>query len=226
MIKALIFDMDGVLIDSEIMYQKWVFNFLKQENLSYPLYSYQKKIGTTASIFDDIEKYNEGCNSLELKGKFTKYWKSQKIDYLDIFPNILIEQLEWLKKKKIKMAISSSSPMDTINEVVTTCKIESYFDCLISGRDLPESKPNPTIFLKASEQLRIPVEECLVIEDSYNGIKAGKRANMKVLAIKDKRFSQDVSLADDVIYDIKYLRQEVTGEIWNINKFFDVFREY
>ncbi|HCD9035711.1 HAD-IA family hydrolase, partial [Enterococcus faecium] len=135
--------------------------------------------------------------------------KSQKIDYLDIFPNILIEQLEWLKKKKIKMAIASSSPMDTINEVVTTCKIESYFDCLISGRDLPESKPNPTIFLKASEQLRIPVEECLVIEDSYNGIKAGKRANMKVLAIKDKRFSQDVSLADDVIYDIKYLRQEV-----------------
>ncbi|HCK0663014.1 TPA: HAD-IA family hydrolase, partial [Enterococcus faecium] len=132
-----------------------------------------------------------------------------KIDYLDIFPNILIEQLEWLKKKKIKMAIASSSPMDTINEVVTTCKIESYFDCLISGRDLPESKPNPTIFLKASEQLRIPVEECLVIEDSYNGIKAGKRANMKVLAIKDKRFSQDVSLADDVIYDIKYLRQEV-----------------
>ncbi|HAP9514226.1 TPA: HAD-IA family hydrolase, partial [Enterococcus faecium] len=127
----------------------------------------------------------------------------------DIFPNILIEQLEWLKKKKIKMAIASSSPMDTINEVVTTCKIESYFDCLISGRDLPESKPNPTIFLKASEQLRIPVEECLVIEDSYNGIKAGKRANMKVLAIKDKRFSQDVSLADDVIYDIKYLRQEV-----------------
>ncbi|WP_306394610.1 HAD family hydrolase, partial [Enterococcus faecium] len=126
----------------------------------------------------------------------------------DIFPNILIEQLEWLKKKKIKMAIASSSPMDTINEVVTTCKIESYFDCLISGRDLPESKPNPTIFLKASEQLRIPVEECLVIEDSYNGIKAGKRANMKVLAIKDKRFSQDVSLADDVIYDIKYLRQE------------------
>ncbi|HFM5758109.1 TPA: HAD family hydrolase, partial [Enterococcus faecium] len=126
-----------------------------------------------------------------------------------IFPNILIEQLEWLKKKKIKMAIASSSPMDTINEVVTTCKIESYFDCLISGRDLPESKPNPTIFLKASEQLRIPVEECLVIEDSYNGIKAGKRANMKVLAIKDKRFSQDVSLADDVIYDIKYLRQEV-----------------
>ncbi|BDP56043.1 hypothetical protein EfmJHP36_05220 [Enterococcus faecium] len=95
------------------------------------------------------------------------------------------------------MAIASSSPMDTINEVVTTCKIESYFDCLISGRDLPESKPNPTIFLKASEQLRIPVEECLVIEDSYNGIKAGKRANMKVLAIKDKRFSQDVSLADD-----------------------------
>ncbi|BDP71516.1 hypothetical protein EfmAA94_26890 [Enterococcus faecium] len=128
---------------------------------------------------------------------------------MDIFPNILIEQLEWLKKKKIKMAIASSSPMDTINEVVTTCKIESYFDCLISGRDLPESKPNPTIFLKASEQLRIPVEECLVIEDSYNGIKAGKRANMKVLAIKDKRFSQDVSLADDVIYDIKYLRQEV-----------------
>lgn len=99
--------------------------------------------------------------------------------------------------------------METINEVVTTCKIESYFDCLISGRDLPESKPNPTIFLKASEQLGISVEECLVIEDSCNGIKAGKRANMKVLAVKDHRFSQDVSLADDVIYNIKYLRQEL-----------------
>lgn len=209
MIKGIIFDMDGVLIDSEIVYQKWMFDFLKEEQLNYPKSAYQKKIGTTLSVFDDLEKYNEDCNIAELREKFLVYWQSKKMDYKNIFFSSLINQLKWLKNKNIKMAIASSSPLETINEVMTVCEIKSYFDCVISGRNLPESKPNPAIFLQAAKKLGISAYECLVVEDSYNGILAGKRARMKVLAIKDTRFYHDVSLADDVIFDIKGLQEEL-----------------
>ncbi|BDP59379.1 hypothetical protein EfmJHP38_03170 [Enterococcus faecium] len=74
---------------------------------------------------------------------------------------------------------------------------------------MPESKPNPTIFLKASEQLRIPVEECLVIEDSYNKIQTVDKSCSKLVTRAWNSFLSTSFRADDVIYDIKYLRQEV-----------------
>jgi beta-phosphoglucomutase-like phosphatase (HAD superfamily) len=207
--KAIIFDMDGVLIDSEIIYQEWMFQFLRSHEVVYPVRNYQQKIGTTQSVFDDLEMYNKGINIINLKKQFEDYWISRKLDFSSIFPMSLKEQLKWFKNTGFSLAIASSSPLETIKDMTKSCDIQSYFNYIISGRSLVESKPHPEIFLRAAEGLGVLPSECFVVEDSHHGVLAGKSAGMEVIAIADKRFNQDLSDADYLIESIGSLKEVI-----------------
>jgi beta-phosphoglucomutase-like phosphatase (HAD superfamily) len=209
MLRAVIFDMDGVLINSEIIYQKWVYQFLNENHLEYPISKYQNKIGSAKSIFDDLSEFNSDISVLKLRESFLEFWKKKRLDYGTIFNYSLVEQFKWFKNNGLKLAIASSSPMSSINEMVKTCEIESFFDIKLSGRAFLESKPNPELFLCTASRLNVVPEECVVVEDSYNGILAGKRAGMTVIAVKDKYFSQDISSADEIIESIEYLQNKI-----------------
>ncbi|MFR6673779.1 MAG: HAD family hydrolase [Enterococcus avium] len=210
--RAIIFDMDGVLIDSEIVYQEWVFEFLEENQFYYPLAKYQQKIGTTFSIFDDFEDYNKAVDIDSVRKNFQLFCRKKKLDYPAIFSKSIKNQLDWMSKNEFLLAIASSSPLYAIKEMVKSCGIEEYFSCMISGRDLSESKPNPAIYLKAAKELRVSPAQCYVIEDSYNGILAGKRAGMEVIAIEDQRFSHDLTMANCIIPTIDLLKETIESK--------------
>ncbi|MNE54182.1 2-deoxyglucose-6-phosphate phosphatase [compost metagenome] len=111
-----------------------------------------------------------------------------------------------LHKNGIQLIVASSSEMAIINKVFKRFDLDQYFTHKVSGEDFPESKPNPAIFLKAASYSKAPIEECLIIEDSTNGIKAAKAAGIYCIAYKSEGVdSQDQSLADLIVYDYKDL---------------------
>jgi HAD superfamily hydrolase (TIGR01509 family) len=114
----------------------------------------------------------------------------------------------------MQLVVASSSEMEIINKVFERFDLDQYFTHKVSGNDFPESKPNPAIFLKAAELAQTPVENCIVIEDSTNGIKAAKAAGIYCIAYKSEGVdNQDQSLADTVIYDYRELNYQIIKSI-------------
>ncbi|TGK49745.1 HAD family hydrolase [Leptospira bouyouniensis] len=201
-----IFDMDGVILDSEKIYldmnQKW----FHELGINLPIHIHQNYVGISAKIFwnflksefklkDDIEYYIE----LEKELKF------KTLSSLDLKPTeYLIDFLDFLKMKHCKIALASSSLRKNINLILSKLKISEYFDFIISGEDVVLGKPNPDIFLKVSEYFECNVDHCVVIEDSTNGIKAAKAANMFCIAYYNPNSgNQDLTQADLIINNFR-----------------------
>ncbi len=198
-LKAVLFDMDGVLIDSEIVYLNRIYSkispkykFLSKEDL-YPIVGMDDK---RTRIF----LHNITCEPLDNEA-FDIYMQDilkdiQIAEYKDVLnPGVLVT-LEFLKKGNFKVALASSSKMRIIKEVLKQCEIESFFDYVISGEKFKESKPNPEIYLTAIREIGCTPDECIVIEDSSYGIEAGSLAGAYVIAKKDERFHFEQSKAD------------------------------
>ncbi len=122
----------------------------------------------------------------------------------------LINLLNILKKNNKKIAIASSSEKEYIEYILNKFNIKEFFEVIISGYEIEKGKPEPDIFLKASEKLKVSPNECLVIEDSRNGVLAAKRAGMKCIAIPNSiTKNQDFSLANKVLNSLN----EITIEL-------------
>ena len=119
-----------------------------------------------------------------------------------------------LHSNGMQLVLASSSATVTINKIFNRFGLHQYFTHIVSGEDFPKSKPHPAIFLKAAELAQTPVQSCIVIEDSTNGIKAAKAAGIYCIGYASFHSKmQDYSLADRVISDFKELSYE---EIKNI----------
>lgn len=182
--KAIIFDMDGLLIDSEPLWQEAeikVFGRLGIEltkEMCEPLqgvklieavehwYNYQPWEGKT---FEEVEK--------ELIDEMKVLIKKAKI-----LPGVH-ETIDYYKNNNYPMAVASSSTLDLIEIVVDMLGIRGKMAVLHSSEFEKEGKPSPDVFLSAAKKMRVKPENCLVFEDSINGVKAGKAAGMKVVAI-------------------------------------------
>ncbi|WP_446898953.1 HAD family hydrolase [Clostridium sp. LBM24168] len=202
-VKAVIFDMDGVIIDSEPahlrinnkMFEKLKIDVSDEEKLKF--------VGaTTSSVWEIIKgKYNLSYSIGELvKMDRDLYMKDLK-STSNIKPitgvDVLIKKFY---KNKLKLAIASSSPMDVIKIIISNFKLNRYFDYLITGDEVKRSKPAPDIFLKAAELLGVLPKECVVIEDSKNGIQAAKSAGMYCIGFLNLNSGQqDLSKADLVV---------------------------
>jgi HAD superfamily hydrolase (TIGR01509 family) len=122
--------------------------------------------------------------------------KSVRIDVSGLIDGVP-ELLDYLKSRNIKMAIGSSSPKELVDFVVGKFGLRKWFDIIITGKDAENGKPSPEIFLKCADLLGVTPLECLVIEDSANGILAGKNAGMYVCAFTGtRRHDFDISKAD------------------------------
>lgn len=208
MIKAVIFDMDGVIVDSEIVYLKFVRDFIRQQGVYVELEDLYPIVGTSLQV--TWQMMSDTLHGLMSPDEVQREYKIFTADFNVDFPSILREEIHDLLKhfteNGLKIALASSNNIDTIEDVLTTCSIRHYFDSIVSGDMFIESKPNPEIYHYSAECLGVAYNECVVIEDSTYGVQAGHRAGMTVIALIDDRFNADQSLAD---YRIENLLQAI-----------------
>jgi HAD superfamily hydrolase (TIGR01509 family) len=199
-IKAVIFDMDGVIIDSEPLWRRAMIQSFVE--IGIPFTDEHCRV-TTGLRFKEVAEYwfklhhishisidafdelviDRLCGLIELEGK--------------LMPGVL-ESLIFFKEKNLKTGIGTSSNNRIMNTVVDVLQIRAYFDVLCSAEHMAYGKPHPQVYLSCAEKLNTSPLNCLVIEDSVNGIIAGKAAQMKVVAIPEEinKHNAKFSIAD------------------------------
>jgi len=207
--KAIIFDMDGVLVNTEphhIMIEKRLFTSLGLDISEEEHRSYLGK--SSVRMWNEIiTRYNLSFAAEHLAKKnseeIIRYFSGH--DEIEIMGGIM-EVLEEFFKEGIPMALASSSEPGTIDIILSKTGLGKYFLHKISCKNVDRSKPDPDIYIYATGLLSVKPEECIVIEDSFNGIKAAKSAGMYCIAYKGGMPDTiDQSLADESIADFSLL---------------------
>ena len=185
MIKAIIFDMDGVLVDSEpfhieIEKKQFLLNQISISDEEHHQYMgvasdvMWRKIAGRHLLNITVEKLAEQ-NRIESIRYFTE------LEEIPVMPG-LVDLLEKLSSKNYPMAVASSSYPEIIKIILEKTGLRKYFDVVVSSQEAGKSKPEPDVFLLAARKLGIPSKDCLVVEDSANGIKAAQAAGMSCVA--------------------------------------------
>jgi len=206
MINAVIFDLDGVLIDSEPLHCKADTKLLNELGTDPPANYFDRFTGwTDAAMWEAIKTDYHLTKSID---QLMKMQVPIKLNLLQegaykAIPGI-VELLEEINTVRIPIAIASSSPREFIEAVVKKIGIDQYFKILVSGEEIERSKPEPDIFLKAATLLNVSPTECLVVEDSKSGTIAAKKAGMKCIGYQNVNSGiQDLSNADFIVNDIR-----------------------
>lgn len=216
-LKAVLFDMDGVIVDTEPLHRKAYFKMFEEFDIDVSPELYASFAGATTRRVCKIliENFNL---KISMEDMFTSKRKHFK-DFFYSDPNFgLIEGvkdlIEHYYENNIKLVLASSASHTTINMVFDKFKLDEFFIDKISGEDLIASKPHPEIFIKASEIAQEKKENCIVIEDSTNGIKAAHKAGIFCVGYSGgNTLHQDFSLANIVVNNFNDLK------INNINNF-------
>lgn len=218
MLKAVIFDMDGVIIDSEPLHAKAVIIVCKKFGITVDKKYCYRFIGTTnRSMFETI------CKDFNLDANIDDMLKEDELVKEKLYKEegftpvpFVIEFIKNLYENNIILAIASSSDIYSIKNVVKQFGIEKYFTKLISGTTVKNSKPAPDIFLKAIDELGINNDECIIIEDSMNGVLAANSANIPSIGfINPNSGKQDLSKASILIESFENINYDFVLNTYN-----------
>jgi beta-phosphoglucomutase len=186
-IGAVIFDLDGVIVTTdECHYEAW--KRMADEEGIYFEHSINERLRGVSRMESlriilerSLKEYSEQ-QKLEMSERKNNYYKQliQRLTPADILPGVE-KFISELKERGIKVAIGSSSKNTSV--ILERIGLHNSFDAVVDGNSIKMSKPDPEVFLKASEQLGIKPENCLVVEDADAGIEAAVSAGMKVLAV-------------------------------------------
>ena len=208
MITTIIFDLDGVLIDSELYWQDDEVPFLKKLIPTWNSEQERKIIGMNV---DNLYQYLVSEFKLKIsKKEFLKGYDQLALAIYQkktqLLPNS-IDLLQRLKKANYTIAMASSSPQHWIDWLLKRIDISRFFTLIVSVEDSGgNGKPNPEIYLYTTKKLKKNPKECLAIEDSHNGVLAAKNAGMKCIGIRNGfNDDQDLSRCDLIISDFKEL---------------------
>ncbi|MDU4714397.1 MAG: HAD family phosphatase [Gemella haemolysans] len=187
-IKAVLFDMDGLMVDTESLATEAFIHSAKKQGYDMTKEETLLVLGfTTKSIYEFWENYfkNSDVSGKQLVDDHYKYIENilfttgpRKMPYIE-------ELLKYLKESNYKVAVASSSNMDHIINNMEKTGLKKYIDEFASGAEVENGKPAPDIFLLAAERLGVKPEECLVLEDSKAGVLAGSSAGAKVIMVPD-----------------------------------------
>ena len=223
--EAVIFDMDGVLIDSEPIHvgiEKQLFDKLgidvsETVHRSYMGASNEFMYSDLRSRFKLSESVNELIESDEL-------FRSDYFHRLDIIPanEGLISLLGQIKAAGLKLAVATSSSPEIANLLLNKCGIASYFDAIVTTSEAGKSKPSPDVYLLAAQRIGISPEDCIVFEDSPNGLSAAKSAGMFCVVIQsDYEIIKELSGADYLIQSFTNITLTRLTDLFSINQIVD-----
>lgn len=185
-IKAVIFDLDGTLVDSMGLWRDIDIAFLTERGIAYDE-SLQEKIEgmsfTETAIFCK-EYYGLDETVDELKAIWNKMAEYKYRYEVPLKPGVP-EFLEELKKRGIKMGIATSNSRELFEAINAAHHFDRYISCVVTSCSVNRGKPAPDVYLEAARQLHVDPKDCLVFEDIVKGMEAGKNAGMKVCAVED-----------------------------------------
>jgi HAD superfamily hydrolase (TIGR01509 family) len=216
MIEAVIFDMDGVIVNSEPIYQKIEKEMFSELGIQVDADLYRTFVGLKTQ-----EMWGIVVNRFHLAHHPADLDKEEEKRYLDsiyqkngMLPvEGSIQLIRSVRNHGYLLALASSNSIRAIRAVMEKFKIDEYFSFVVSGDQVIKSKPDPEIFIKTAGLLRKEPENCLVIEDSSNGVNAARKAGMKCIAYENGDTGiQDLSEADLVVRDLR----DITPDLFKI----------
>ena len=184
---AVIFDMDGVIFDTERVYMNIWIKVYKEHGFEMTPEIYKTLIGRDKPSLIKMmkERYGHRYDGQEIFKECEAYLK-KAIDAGQVpVKEGALEIFKYLKKNNFKMAIATSSPRNKLDMQLKIHDLEKVFDAIICADDVTESKPNPEIFLVSAKKLNANIDECIVIEDSPAGIKAAYNAGITAIHVED-----------------------------------------
>lgn len=201
--KAVIFDMDGVIIDSEPLWRKAMIIGFNDFGVTFTDDDCKKTTGMRlteviaywAKLYPDKLTHQENVNANIIN------YLINLINQQGLAMPGLNELLDFLKAHQIKIGLSTSSDLILIEAVLNKLNIRHYFNSIVSAQHLKYGKPHPEVYLQCAEKLAVHPMDCMVIEDSINGIISAKAAQMNVLAYPDAEHINNVkfNIADGII---------------------------
>lgn len=207
MLKAVLFDMDGVIVDTEPLHKKAYFKMFSEVSIHvtetlFETFTGQSTIEICRQLCEQFALRAAPETLVAIKRKHFKVLFDTD-DTLALLDGVL-ELIQDYHKNGLTLVLASSASMPNINRIFKRFNLDKYFVAKLSGADLPKSKPHPEIFIKAAQASGYDTTECIVIEDSTNGIKAAKGAGIYCIGYNSLHSkSQDYSQADLVVNDFK-----------------------
>jgi len=209
--------MDGVIVDTEPVHHYAYNQHFKQLNIEVAPAMYASFTGSsTKNIYTIIKNHFGLEESIETLVRAKRDLFNEAFDTKeDLFLLDGVEDLiQNLYSNGMQLVLASSSANETIERIFNRFNLHHYFTYKVSGEDFPQSKPHPAIFLKAAELAKTPVENCIVIEDSTNGIQAAKSAEIYCIGYDSFHSKmQDYSKADSVIKHFNELNFDIIQTI-------------
>lgn len=203
-IKAVIFDLDGTLVDSMWIWKDIDIEFLSQYGIELPsdLQDCIEGMSFTETATYMKERFRLPTSVEEIKSIWNKMAYEKYLNEVPLKEGVL-EFLIYLKNNNIKTGIATSNSVELVKTVIKKHEIDKYFDAVHTSCEVAKGKPAPDIYEFVASKLGVEPEDCLVFEDVIQGIMAGKSAKMTVCAIDDEfskhQLEQKIELADHII---------------------------